>query len=162
MSYGEFGELIMKLSRAALRPLLAAHERGALPLVGAAWGVTARKASHRRSPLTRAEPCHWSERRGVSLRERRATMQVMRGVSLRARWDATLVVLNITPSRSISSSERRCPDVSAKSMPVLYLNCTKYVMSFSHLCLGFLLLLFPATIPCIIVFSKPLWRVMWP
>ena len=36
----------MKLSRAALRPLLAAHERGALPLVRAAWGVTARKASH--------------------------------------------------------------------------------------------------------------------
>ena len=83
----------MKLSRAALRPLLAAHERGALPLVGAAWGVTARKASHRRSPLTRAEPCHWSERRGVSLREMRATMQVMPGVSLRARWDATLVCI---------------------------------------------------------------------
>ena len=49
-SYGEFGELIMKLSRAALRPLLAAHERGALPLVGAAWGVSAGKAIHRRSP----------------------------------------------------------------------------------------------------------------
>ena len=81
----------MKLSRAALRPLLAAHERRALPLVGAAWGVTAIKASHRRSPLTRAEPCHWSERRGVSLRERQATIQVMPGVSLRARWDATLV-----------------------------------------------------------------------
>ena len=48
-SYGEFGELILKLSRAALRPLLAAHERGALPLVGAAWGVTARKASHNAS-----------------------------------------------------------------------------------------------------------------
>ena len=46
LSYGEFGELIMKLSRAALRPLLAAHERGALPLVRAAWGVTARNASH--------------------------------------------------------------------------------------------------------------------
>ena len=30
-----------------------------------------------------------------------------------------------------------------------------YVMSFSHLCLGFLLRLFPATIPCIAVFSKP-------
>ena len=44
LSYGEFGELIMKLSRAALRPLLAAHERGALPLVGAACGVTARKS----------------------------------------------------------------------------------------------------------------------
>ena len=46
-SYGEFGELIKKLSRAARRPLLAAHERGALPLVRAAWGVTARKAIHR-------------------------------------------------------------------------------------------------------------------
>ena len=44
LSYGEFGELIMKLSHAALRPLLAAHERGALPLVGAAWGVTVRKS----------------------------------------------------------------------------------------------------------------------
>ena len=83
---------LVKLSRAALRPLLAAHKRGALPLVGAAWGVTARKAIHRRSPPTRAEPCHWSERRGVSLRESRATMQVMPGVSLRARWDATLVI----------------------------------------------------------------------
>ena len=70
----------MKLLRAALRPLLAAHERGALPLVGAAWGVTARKPSHQRSPLTRVERCHWSERRGVSLRERRTTMQVMLGV----------------------------------------------------------------------------------
>ena len=39
----------------------------------------------------RAEPCHWSEGRGVPLRERRAIMQVMLGVSLRARWDATLV-----------------------------------------------------------------------
>ena len=41
------------------------------------------------------EPCHWSERRhnsvGVSLRERGATLQVMLAVSLRARWDATLV-----------------------------------------------------------------------
>ena len=35
------------------------------------------------------------------------------------------------------------------------------VMSFSHLCLDFPLLLFPATIPCIIVFSKPLWRETW-
>ena len=66
LSYGEFGELIMKLSRAALRPLLAAHERGALPLVEAAW---------------------------VSLRESRATMQVMPGVSLRAICDATLACL---------------------------------------------------------------------
>ena len=29
--------------------MLAAHECGALPLVGAAWGVTARKASHNAS-----------------------------------------------------------------------------------------------------------------
>ena len=42
--------------------------------------VTARKPSHQRSPLTRVERCHWSERRGVSLRERRTTMQVMLGV----------------------------------------------------------------------------------
>ena len=54
----------MKLSRAALWPLLAAHERGALPLVGAAWGVTARKSTHN---------------------------EVMPGVTMRARWDATLV-----------------------------------------------------------------------
>ena len=32
---------------------------------------------------------------GVSLRERRAIMQVMLGVSLRARWDATLVIIII-------------------------------------------------------------------
>ena len=30
---------------------------------------------------------------GVSLPERRATMEVMLGVSLRARWDATLVII---------------------------------------------------------------------
>ena len=41
---------------------------------------------------TRVEPCHWSEGYvGVSLQERRATMHVMLGMSLRARWDATLV-----------------------------------------------------------------------
>ena len=43
-----------------------------------------------------AERCHWPE--GViiiwgSLQERRATTQVMLGLSLRARWDATLVIL---------------------------------------------------------------------
>ena len=37
-----------------------------------------------------------------------------------------------------------------------------YLISFSRLCLGFSLLLFPATIPCIIVFSEPLCRVAWP
>ena len=45
----------------------------------------------------RVEPCHWTDGRlnnvGVSLQERRATIQVMLGVSLRARWDATLVTL---------------------------------------------------------------------
>ena len=39
----------MTISRAALRPLLAANARGALPLVRAAWGVTARKAIHNAS-----------------------------------------------------------------------------------------------------------------
>ena len=34
-----------------------------------------------------------------------------------------------------------------------------YMMSFSHLCLCFPLLLFPVIIPCIIVFSKPLCRM---
>ena len=48
-----------------------------------------------RSQAARVEPCHWSEGRhnnvGVSLRKMRATMQVMLEVSLRARWDQTLV-----------------------------------------------------------------------
>ena len=55
----------IKLRVQVLRPL-ASVARGALPLVG---GYV-----------------------GVSLQERRATMQVMLGVSLRARWDATLVI----------------------------------------------------------------------
>ena len=50
-----------------------------------------------RSRVARVEPCHRSEGRhnyvGMSLQERRYTMQVMLGVSLRARCDATLVVL---------------------------------------------------------------------
>ena len=46
----------MKLSRAALRPLLAAHERGALLLVGAAWGVTARKSSHNWKRMLKHNP----------------------------------------------------------------------------------------------------------
>ena len=56
----------MKLRVQALRPALTIGARGALPLAG-------------------------GDNVGVSLRERRATMQVMIGVSLRARWDATLV-----------------------------------------------------------------------
>ena len=46
---------------------------------------------------THAGRCHWSEGRhnngGGLLQERRATMQVMLGVSLRTRWDATLVTI---------------------------------------------------------------------
>ena len=49
-----------------------------------------------RSPAARVEPCRWSEEYvGVSLQERRATMQVMLGMSLRERWDATLVIIII-------------------------------------------------------------------
>ena len=48
-----------------------------------------------RSRAARVEPCHWSEGYvGVSLQESRATMQVMLGMSLRARWDTTLVINN--------------------------------------------------------------------
>ena len=69
---------------------------------------------------------------------------------------------SFSSSRSISSAGRRCPNVSAKLMPVIrHAACcchrTKRMMYFSHLCLGFPLLRFP----CIIVFSKPLWRVTW-
>ena len=59
LNYGEFGELIMKLR---------------VQLCG------------RRLSLASAEPGHWSEGRGVSLQEKQATMRVMLGVSLRARW----------------------------------------------------------------------------
>ena len=58
----------MKLRVQALRPALARGARGALPLVG----------GHHNNV-------------GVSLRERPATRQVMLVVSLRARWDVTLV-----------------------------------------------------------------------
>ena len=70
MSYGEFKMREIKLSVKILRP---------------AGG---------RSPAARVEPCHWSEGYvGVSLLERRDTMHVMLGMSLRARWDGTLVFL---------------------------------------------------------------------
>ena len=70
--------------------------------------------------------------------------------------------------RSISSSSRRCPDVSAKLIPVLRHSaccchrtkriCGAFLPYLSWLYSAF----FPATIPCIIAFSKPLWRVTWP
>ena len=61
----------MKLRVQTLRPALVSGARGALPLVGGRHNNVV-----------------------VSLHERRATMQVMLGVSLRARWDATLVLTN--------------------------------------------------------------------
>ena len=62
----------MKLRGQALRAALASGTRGALSLVGGRHNNV-----------------------GVSLRERRATTQVMLGVSRRARWDATLVQVNM-------------------------------------------------------------------
>ena len=54
------------------------------------------RPANSRSPAARVEPCHLSEGYdGVSLQEMRATMQVMLGMSLRARWDATLVFVII-------------------------------------------------------------------
>ena len=72
LSYSKFVELInmhaMKLRVQAPRAAHASGARGALPLVGGRHNNV-----------------------GVSLWERQATTQVMLGVSLRARWDATLV-----------------------------------------------------------------------
>ena len=53
-------------------------------------------AANRRSLAARVEHCHWSEYVGFSLQESQATMQVMLGVSLQARWDATLVSIMYT------------------------------------------------------------------
>ena len=48
-------------------------------------------AARRLSRAAHAELCHWSVIiMWGSLQERQATTQVMLGVSLRARWDATL------------------------------------------------------------------------
>ena len=51
------------------------------------------QAARRLSRAAHAEPCHWSEgcQCEGSLQERQATTHVMLGLSLRARWDATLV-----------------------------------------------------------------------
>ena len=66
----------------------------------------------------------------------------------------------------VRTSLPRCLCENDACPPPLCLQLPSYqtynVMYFSHLCLGFPLLLFSATIPCIIVFSKPFWRVMWP
>ena len=52
-------------------------------------GMWAARASGARGALPLVDGRHNNV--GVLLRERRATTQVMLGVSLRARWDATLV-----------------------------------------------------------------------
>ena len=60
------------------------------------------------SRLARVEPCHWAEGYvGVSLQERRATMQVMLGMSLRARWDTTLALINQDRSTSAKLMQRK-------------------------------------------------------
>ena len=58
----------------------------------------------------------------------------------------------------------KCPcEINARPLPLyLLLSPNILVMSFSHICRGFAPLLFPATITCIIVSSKPLYRVTWP
>ena len=71
------------------------------------------------------EPCHWSEGRhnnvGVSLRERRATMQEMLWVSLRARWDATLeyiMMLTLTATLPCVGCSRTQMKFIARTMTV--------------------------------------------
>ena len=63
------------------------------------------QAARRLSRAAHAERCHWSEgcnnNNAGSLQERRATTQVMLGVSLRARWDATLVPIIVQSSYKV-------------------------------------------------------------
>ena len=92
-----------------------------------------------RSRVARVEPCHWSEGHHnyvrVSLQERQATMQVMLGVSLRARWDATLVynkgtnytiawsTLHFSPWRHVQSG------TNAASLGSIHPSCNSYMMT---------------------------------
>ena len=77
----------MKLRVQALRVALVSGARGALPLVGGRHNNV-----------------------GVSLRERRATTQVMLGMSLRARWEATLVFsILCTNKQAAYSSNFKAP-----------------------------------------------------
>ena len=57
---------------------------------------------------------------------------------------------------------RRNRCLSSRTLLVVVTVPNVSVMYFSHFGFGFPLLLSPAIIPCIIVFSKPLCRVMWP
>ena len=63
--------------------LLAAHARGALPLVGAAWGVTARKANHNWGVTARHAIHNASNARGVT-----AGKMVCVSVKYRQTWHA--------------------------------------------------------------------------
>ena len=76
---------------------------------------------------------------------------------------ATSLSLGAYPRQDVAAqmSLRNCFRSSATLLAAVIVPNVS-VMSFSHLCLGFHRLLFPATIPCIIVFSKPLCRVTWP
>ena len=66
--------------------------------------VKFQRPASRRSLAARVEHCHWSEYVGMSLQERQATMQVMLGMSLRARWDASLVTV-ITVATSSAAAK---------------------------------------------------------
>ena len=78
-------------------------------------------------------------------------------------YSISLLLLGAYPRQDVAAqmSLRNCCRSSATLLAAVIVSNVS-VMSFSHLCLGFPLLLFPATIPCIIVFSKPLCRVTWP
>ena len=78
-------------------------------------------------------------------------------------WCKLVLLLGAYPRQDVAAqmSLRNCFRSSATLLAAVIVPNVS-VMSFSHLCLGFPRLLFPATIPCIIVFSKPLCRVTWP
>ena len=90
--------------------------------------VQALQATRRRSRAAHAERWHWSEGSHTnvgSLWEGRTTTQVMLGVSLRARWDATVVIVIMTLRQSFRVRGGRC----------VY-SCVLHVASCNEMCLS--------------------------
>ena len=85
------------------------------------------QAARRLSRAVRVEPCHWSEGCvGVSLQEMRATMQVMLGLSLRARWDATLVIIIIITRVASHLARSDNPSITCIGARLSCSDTTKY------------------------------------
>ena len=88
--------------------LLAAHARGALPLVGAAWGVTARKANHNWGVTARKANHNASNARGVT-----AGKMVCVSVKYRQTWHPRGVEVGILGGQKNQKSGK-CHELSIK------------------------------------------------